>query len=191
MCSEHYALTAERERYATDVPRRTPKRRSEPYSATSTIFGRRAPAGEPIAFLEAHVEVRKEDCLIWPFARYENGYGAIRHQDRQTIAHRVMCKLAHGNPPEPWFEASHTCENGHNGCVNPRHLVWETHYDNHQRRAGRVGPATGERHPRAKLTDEQVRAIRADSRKGSDIAREYGVVKSTISQIRSGQKRQA
>jgi len=50
-----------------------------------------------------------------------------------------MCRLANGDPALPWLEASHTCEQGHLGCVNPKHLEWETHYENHQRRAGKYG----------------------------------------------------
>lgn len=141
MCSEHYAITAERERYITRGFKPKPnvvaasKERAQPYALTGTRLGRRALAGEPQQFIRDHVGYHGDDCVLWPFARAWNGYPEMQFGGKQARAHRVMCMLAHGDPPEPYFEASHICENGHEGCVNPRHLMWETHYDNHQRRA--------------------------------------------------------
>lgn len=148
MCSEHYALTVERDRYKVSVPVQRSKRipappakreRTEPYAPTATRLGRRAKPGEPQAFIQAHLNYQGRDCVLWPFARAQNGYPEMQHNGKQARAHRVICRLAHGEPPLPHFEASHTCENGHLGCVNPRHLVWESHYDNHQRRIAKYG----------------------------------------------------
>lgn len=160
MCSEHYALTAERERasgsYAPlDRPHRDwlPYQRTKPYASTGTAFGRRAPVGAPEAFIREHVAHKGGDCVIWPYARAWNGYPEMRFEGRPARAHRVMCKLAHGEPPLPDFEASHTCENGHLGCVNPQHLIWESHYDNHQRKRGHLEAA--ERRKGTKLVRKQ------------------------------------
>ena len=147
LCPEHFGLAAEFD--LLDEVREhlgITGKRATPYTPKKTAMGRRAPAGAPLSFLKENVGRKSAECLIWPFAKYENGYGAIRHENRQTIAHRVMCRLAHGEPAEEYFEASHTCENGHNGCVSPDHLVWETHYDNHQRRVGRK-PVASRAHP--------------------------------------------
>lgn len=144
LCSKHFGEAVEldlldevRERIGMSKPRKQRARKPPrviSYAPVKTVLGRRAPAGAPLAFLMEHSEHSGAACLIWPFGRYENGYGAIIYKDRQTIAHRVMCRVAHGEPPVEEFDASHTCQNGHLGCVNPRHLVWESHYDNHQRR---------------------------------------------------------
>jgi hypothetical protein len=51
---------------------------------------------------------------------------------------------------------------------------------------------TGDRHPSAKLSDEQVRRVRlalARGEKGSDLAREYGVHKTLISRIKTRVRR--
>ena len=51
---------------------------------------------------------------------------------------------------------------------------------------------TGDRHPFAKLSDEQVRRVRlalARGERGSDLAREYGVHRSLISRIKTGLRR--
>lgn len=150
LCSKHFGLAVEfelldevREHLGIELSQHRKykpyvRKRATEYAPAKTLLGRRAPAGAPLAFLKENAARKSGECLIWPFGRYENGYGAIIYEGRQTIAHRVMCRLAHGEPAEEYFEASHTCENGHIGCVSPDHLVWETHYDNHQRRVGRT-----------------------------------------------------
>jgi len=70
------------------------------------------------------------ECLEWPFAKYQNGYGLVRHDGRNTVASRFICMLAHGEPPTEFHEAAHTCGKGHLGCVNPRHLSWKTKIEN-------------------------------------------------------------
>lgn len=160
---------------------------------------KRAGPGEPLAFVRAHVGHVEDDCLIWPYSRYGNGYGAIIYEGVQTFAHRVMCKLAHGEPAYEDLEASHSCNKGHEGCVNPSHLVWETHKENHSRRIGVTrkpgtnwGGATdwalrkGEDNFRAKLKTADIPLIRADTRSYAKIAQDYGVSVSTIKHIRAG-----
>ena len=59
------------------------------------------------------------------------------------------------------------------------------------RNGGRV---RGEQHPSAKLSDEQVREIRralARGERGSDLARAWGVHRSTISRIKHGVRRRS
>lgn len=167
-----------------------PKKRTAPYAAVKTIHGKRAQAGEPLAFIRAHVRHAGDDCLIWPYGRYGNGYCAIIHEGVQTFAHRVMCKLAHGEPAYEDLEASHTCDKGHDGCVNPKHLVWETHVENHQRRRGRPHTRNSEArvHNRSTLTPEQVLHVWRSDRSALDLAKECGVTRATIYAIRSGKK---
>lgn len=69
-------------------------------------------------------------CLIWPFARHNNGRGLGGHNGKSYRAHRMMCQLAHGEPPTPEHQAAHSCGNGHLGCANPRHLSWKTASEN-------------------------------------------------------------
>jgi hypothetical protein len=136
LCSKHFALAVEFDllgELATDQP----IKRYKPYVPKATLFGRRAPQGMPLAFLRQHATYDGKECVIWPFARARNGYPEVQFQGRSARAHRLMCRFAHGDPPEKHYEASHTCENGHLGCVNPKHLVWETHAENHGRRASK------------------------------------------------------
>jgi hypothetical protein len=132
----------------------------------------------------------EDACLFWPYGRYGNGYCAIQYEGVQTFAHRVMCRLAHGEPEYEDLEASHTCNKGHEGCINPRHLTWETHVENHQRRRGR--PHTRDAgvriHNRATLTPEQVIDIWKNGRPAAELAKLYGVTTTAIYSIRSGRK---
>lgn len=67
-------------------------------------------------------------------------------------------------------------------------LAWGTHKENEADKLAYGGRPLGERHPQAKLTVAQVRAIRAmpRSRRDADIAAEYGVSKATVTHIQSG-----
>jgi hypothetical protein len=80
--------------------------------------------------------------LIWPFARYNNGYGNVTFYDalgkHSTGAHRIMCKLVHGEPPTPKHEAAHSCGNGTGGCINPHHLRSDTRGGNNADKKDRI-----------------------------------------------------
>lgn len=70
------------------------------------------------------------ECLTWPFGANQKGYGILRIDGRHNLAHRYVCKLAHGSPPSPRHQAAHGCGKGHLGCVNPYHLRWATPKEN-------------------------------------------------------------
>jgi hypothetical protein len=60
----------------------------------------------------------KTECLLWPFSK-RNGRGYITGGP----VSRVVCKMAHGEPPTPEHDAAHFyC--GNERCVNPHHLRW-------------------------------------------------------------------
>lgn len=73
-----------------------------------------------------------EDCLLWPFARCENGRARMKFDGRTRIVSRVVCRLTHGEPPTPEHQAAHSCGRGHLGCVAPGHLSWKTAAGNQQ-----------------------------------------------------------
>lgn len=53
-------------------------------------------------------------------------------------------------------------------------------------RISRTHQRKGEQHNQAKLTEDDVRAIRASNKRQRDLAAEYGVRQGTISFIKSG-----
>src|SRR5690606_8891899 len=98
-----------------------------------------------------------------------------------------------GHPPTPLVR--HTCDN--RACCNPAHLLVGTARDNIHDAMDRGRLRIRERHPSAKLTDQDVRDIRyrfehrkhtkRDSVDGvTAIARQYGVSHSAISLIVHG-----
>jgi hypothetical protein len=123
----------------------------------------------------------KEWCLIWPFSRGQTGY-AMFGGDKIRV-HRVMCEHRHGPAPTTEHYAAHSCDRGHEGCVNPWHLDWKTPSENQfdRHRDGEVGP-------RYKLTPEQAREIR--ELKGleriQDTAKRYGINESNVRLIQAG-----
>lgn len=146
--------------------------------------------GEPEAFYQSKILPCDDDeCLIWPFARNESGYGRMFSRDGETtLVHRRACRDRNGSPPSDEHEAAHICGKGHEGCVNPRHLKWSTRIEN---MADMVGHGTstkkprGSTHPRAKLTESEVREIRATqgTAKRSDVASRFGVSEATVKAI--------
>jgi len=78
----------------------------------------------------------------------------------------------------------HHCDN--RACQNPAHLFLGTQTDNvaDMVAKGRRRVALGEDVGLAKLTVGQVRAIFADPRSQSTIAKDYGVAQTTISRIK-------
>jgi len=137
-------------------------------------------------WLEAHVAYEGEDCLIWPFQHLQDsGVAAVKYKGKQSIASRVMCEMAHGKPPTEKHEAAHSCGKGHLGCVNPKHLRWATRKENLDDMIAHGTRLYGEKAPSAKLTEADVRAIRAKSASVSQaqLGREFAVRASTIGKI--------
>lgn len=80
-------------------------------------------------FIEAAKSYAGDDCLIWPFATVK-GYACARIDQKTEYVCQIICEHAHGAPPEgkPW--ALHSCDNGHLGCIAPKHLHWGDAKDN-------------------------------------------------------------
>lgn len=79
-------------------------------------------------------KVNKTDtCWNWTAGKNGVGYGAIRIQDKQQLAHRVSFEWHYG-PIPAGSEVDHLCHN--TACVNPSHLRLATSAINGQNRAG-------------------------------------------------------
>lgn len=123
-------------------------------------------------------------CWLWTAYCNRNGYGKIRCEGKSWYAHRIAFLLFKG-PIPLGFEICHACDVP--ACVNPEHLFLGTHEDNMKDCITKNRFARGDKHPRAKLTAEQVLAIRTSLRFGErnkSLAEQYGVHKSTIAHIK-------
>lgn len=132
-------------------------------------------------------------CHLWLKYLNNKGYGQTRIGGRagcNILAHRLAWKIFRGPIPEG-LGVLHICDNP--CCVNPEHLFIGTQADNAQdmARKGRWGGPRklprGAAHPRAtaKLSEEDVKAIRIDSRTHKLIAIQYGVSQASVSRVQS------
>jgi len=129
-----------------------------------------------------------DDCLIWPYARDQNGYAKLAGVGDTQYVSRLACTEINGPPPTTKHEAAHNCGKGASGCVNPHHLSWKTHEANQRDRLAHGTHNRGEQHPLSKLTERDVRAIKSlpkDMRR-SDIAAKYGVSRRAIGMVIEG-----
>jgi hypothetical protein len=135
-------------------------------------------------WLETHRHYPHDDwCLIWPFARdRREGRALTGAGGTNRLAHRVMCELVNGPPPLDKPQACHSCGNGHEGCVNPHHLLWGSNSDNQKQRYahGRHNPSANGN--RSQFTPEQIADIRAKYGEFTQekLAEMYGVSIPTI-----------
>lgn len=157
------------------------KKNGSPY-AFSPKFRNRA------KWIEEHASYDGEDCLKWPFSVSHHGRGAVRFNNRSMSAPRAMCILAHGEPPTEKHQAAHSCGNGHLGCMNPRHISWKTPKENESDKVRHGTLRRGSDINTSKLSQDQVRSIRADLSqgcRGADLAKKYGVTPAMISNIKT------
>lgn len=137
-------------------------------------------------WLRAHVSHVGKDCLIWPFYRTSGGYAHVYNGICTSSACRVMCTLAHGEPPTPDHQAAHQCGRGADGCIHPDHLYWATCSENHLDKHLHGTMPFGESHPGSKLNDLIVREVRrrvASGETQQSVADDIGVSQSMISAI--------
>ena len=120
-------------------------------------------------------------CHVWTGSPNHNGYGRIGINYRDYLAHRVSYELQIGTIPDGLF-VCHKCDN--RLCINPEHLFAGTLQDNHADMCSKKRHQFGERQWRAKLTDDDVRAIRSLNKPLGEIAELFGISRSAVSLIR-------
>lgn len=134
-----------------------------------------------------------DDCWPWISKSRITGYGVLGRGGRDSekvLAHRAAWEVTHG----PILEGEghhgtvvlHTCDN--RLCCNPVHLRLGTQADNVRdmdakgRRVAvlRFGPE----HHMTKITEDDVRAIRASSERNTVLAERYGMTVAGIKTIK-------
>lgn len=130
------------------------------------------------------------NCWIWTAARNEEGkYGVFYLNGRLVTAHRAAYQMATGETLTSEDLVCHSCDNP--PCVRSDHLHKGDLLSNVQetisRGRNRWGAHPGAENGRAKLSVEQVSAIREQYDRGgisqSYLAKAFGVEQTTISSI--------
>lgn len=122
-------------------------------------------------------------CRLWCFS-ITDGYGSAHWKGKAHKAHRLSWMEANGGHVPAGMSVCHTCDTRH--CIEPAHLWLGTNAENTADRhaKGRSNAPRGATHPRARLTEKDVRSIRDDRRSNPIIAAEYGVQKAAIAKIK-------
>jgi len=116
------------------------------------------------------------ECWIWTRAINTHGYPrAVVNGDTNTLVHRLVYEL-YNKEPLGNFLVRHSCDNPR--CLNPKHLLKGTIADNNRDRdlRGRNGIA--------KITHDEVKAIRDSKASLKILAQQYNLCETTISSIR-------
>lgn len=106
---------------------------------------------------------------------------------RRVKIHRLVCRAFHGPAPFEGAEVAH--RNGNRRDNREENVRWASSSENELDKLQHGTLIFGQASHLAKLSNEQVRKIKADSRKPSMIAAEYGVSHWTIRDIRRGKRR--
>lgn len=149
--------------------------------------------------------VAPSNCWEWQKAIGSNGYGFISFGSHKIItAHRASWLLYHSDPGTQMV--LHKCDNRR--CVNPEHLYLGCAKDNaadliargkpsldirervtpevERRRVAMLPRGANHHRSAAKLTEDQVRSVRAAIGSQRQIAAMFGVSQQLVSNIRSG-----
>lgn len=131
---------------------------------------------------------KTDGCWLWRSVD-PGTYGRMKVEGRDTGAHRVSFVI-HGGVIPRGMLVCHTCDVP--ACVNPKHLFVGSVQDNAidcvaKNRCARKAPL-GQRNARARLTEEDVRMIRAYPKVGMrEMARKLGVHYRAVWSVRHGE----
>lgn len=122
-------------------------------------------------------------CTLWTGHTDVDGYGILKTGGRPQKAHRLAWVEARGPIPDGLC-VCHKCDI--RACINPDHLWLGTQAENIKDRdnKGRHWVHRGADQYSAKLTEDDVRAIRASNQNGVVLGERYGISHKTVSDIR-------
>lgn len=129
---------------------------------------------------------KTESCWLWTGCTNRDGCGELGagKSSARGLAHRISYAIHFGAIPDGLC-VCHRCDI--KICVNPSHLFLGTHADNMRDRDAKGRNVRGVASPEAKLTESQVRDIRAMHASGKfsqrALAKQFGVGQPHISSV--------
>lgn len=126
------------------------------------------------------------ECWLWTGSTHGRGYGRVDFDNRTWQVHRLIFVSINGDPG-PGLQVCHSCDVMR--CCNPRHLFAGTNAQNHADKATKGRSARGERNGGGKLTEAQVRRIKALLERNTPkkrIARDFGIDPAQVRRIAQG-----
>ena len=125
-----------------------------------------------------------DGCLEFQGSRTPFGYGKIKPRKGSPLtAHRVVYEHVTGTTLTDGEIIMHTCDNP--PCCNILHLRKGTKADNTADMVAKERTSHGESHWNHKLTEDQIREIRTDTRSQRELGKVYGVAHSSIWKIKN------
>lgn len=121
-------------------------------------------------------------CWEWQGYVGKNGYGYLTVRKRGHLTHRLSYEIFVGPIPLA-VDVCHYCDN--RICVNPSHLWIGTRQQNQADMAAKARSALGERNGAAKLTRDDILAIRNATGLQREIADRFGIQQVQVSRIKS------
>jgi len=135
-----------------------------------------------------------EEKILAPGANQPRGYLYVNlckdGKRKNFYVHRLVAQTFISNSQNK-LEVNHI--NGNKLDNRVENLEWATSSENHRHAYAMGLMKSGEEHPNSKLTNEQVRYIRAnpDGLNTCELGRKFGVGDSAITEIQLGKKRKA
>jgi hypothetical protein len=146
----------------------------------------RLPWGQALSEFNRLRATETDECVVWPYAhinvRGKKKYGKVRLDGELTYTHRHALVLATGEDPAD-KEAAHLCKQ--TLCMNARHLYWASPSENQLDRRRDGTDNRGEKHPLAKLTKDDVLAIRQSAEPQRITAKRFGISQQHVSAIQT------
>lgn len=124
-----------------------------------------------------------EECWVWIAGKRRRGYGMFASGPSgglSSAAHRASWQIRNGEIPHGLF-VCHRCDNP--TCVNPEHLFVASHDENMRDQVLKGRARRGSSHNQAKLTEDEVRAIRTSMDTASILAKRYSIHVATVRKI--------
>ncbi len=113
-----------------------------------------------------------DECWWWNGAQDDRGVGQFWIQGKVVRASRMAWSIANGKPFPELLDACHTCDNA--CCCNPAHIWPDTHQANMDDMNAKQRHPHGETHGGSKISEQDVRDIRAACVDGTQTYEQIG-----------------